>query len=99
MVASADGRYLFVATVGGLTLLDPSKKKILHTHEDERLDMHTLNCSIIGVETYVLTGIDELGKDFHSAMVFLLCLKLIESTQAALVCNCGNDFHLVVMRQ
>lgn len=61
MVASSDGRYLFVASVSALSVLDASKKKILHTHEDDRLDVHSMTCTILDAEVYLLIGIDELG--------------------------------------
>lgn len=62
MAASNDGRYLFISSMGSLSILDASKKKILHTYEDDHLDLKTLSCTIIGAEMYLLAGIDELGK-------------------------------------
>lgn len=61
MASSADGRYIFMAFPGGVSVLEAAKRKVLHTYEDERMDLTSLACTIIGPEMYLLTGIDELG--------------------------------------
>lgn len=61
MTSTDDGRYVFMAFPGGLSLLDAAKRKVLHTLEDDRLDLCSLKCTIINAETYLLTGVDELG--------------------------------------
>lgn len=52
---------MFIAFPGGLVLMDPNNQQVLHTIDDERLDISSLTCTAIGVEMYMLTGVDELG--------------------------------------
>ena len=73
MTSSADGRYIFMAFPGGLSLQDAAKRKVLHTLDDDRLDLCSLQCTIINAETYLLTGIDEIGM-FCFVYLFFICL-------------------------
>lgn len=43
--------------------MEPSNKQVLDTIDDDRLDITSLKCTIINVETYILSGVDELGRN------------------------------------
>ncbi|XP_067928746.1 WD repeat-containing protein 93-like [Watersipora subatra] len=89
LAASHDGRYLFIASSGELSILDASKKKVLYKHENEHLDLHTLICCIIGVEIYLLVGLDEQGvcHVFSSADEKIFEMKVLNE-------DVGDKFHV-----
>lgn len=62
LVESADGRFVFAACPGGLSILDAAKRSLLHTYEDEQMDICSMKCTMLGAEIYMLSCIDELGE-------------------------------------
>lgn len=62
MAATNDGRYLFAAFIGGISMFDAAKKKVLYTYEDDHLDIQQLSCTTINAEMYIISAVDDLGK-------------------------------------
>ncbi|XP_033121849.1 WD repeat-containing protein 93-like isoform X2 [Anneissia japonica] len=58
---SPDGRYIFVGLPNGLAVLDATHHIVLARWQQEEADISTLEISLIGVQMYLVTAIDDLG--------------------------------------
>ncbi|ESP05506.1 hypothetical protein LOTGIDRAFT_228061 [Lottia gigantea] len=82
---SVDGRYVFFGTSNGIIVLDALQQSIVTVWEEEKVDVVHIKCHLIGVQTYLLVTIDELGVAklfiFQADHIFLL--KVLNEQESA----------------
>ncbi|KAK6188663.1 hypothetical protein SNE40_004797 [Patella caerulea] len=73
---SVDGRYVFIGLPNGIVVIDSLTQETVSTWDEEKVDIAHIKCHLIGVQTYLLVTIDEMGIAklfiFSSEQIFLL---------------------------
>ncbi|XP_050402874.1 WD repeat-containing protein 93 isoform X2 [Patella vulgata] len=73
---SVDGRYVFIGLSNGIVAIDSLTQETVATWDEEKVDIVHIKCHLIGVQTYLLVTIDEMGIVklfiFSSEQIFLL---------------------------
>ncbi|XP_023932289.1 WD repeat-containing protein 93 isoform X1 [Lingula anatina] len=58
---SIDGRYIFIGLPNGLAAVDAMTQQTVTTWEDDKIEVTQMQVSLIGVQTYLLCTVDDMG--------------------------------------
>ena len=64
MTNSVDGRYIFVGLPNSLTVMDAMTQQVVTSWEEDQLEITQMKAHIIGVQTYLIVTVDDMGEDW-----------------------------------
>ncbi|XP_041365295.1 WD repeat-containing protein 93-like isoform X2 [Gigantopelta aegis] len=79
MTNSVDGRYIFVGLPNSLTVMDAMTQRIVTSWEEDQLEITQIKAHIMGVQTYLIVTVDDMGiaRLFAFAFDCLFLLKIL----------------------